>query len=574
MWGKWRGEIVVCLLLLFTTLFIYWQTVDFDFIRLDDRDFVLDNLYVSDGLSHRGLNYAFTAPRQGNYIPLVWVSYMIDAELHGVDPGAFHLTNVLLHATAALLLFLTLRLMTGSVWRSGAVAALFAIHPAHVESVAWVAERKDTLSAVFWMLCMLAYAAYVRRPDARKYNLLAIVFILGLMAKSMLVTLPFVLLLLDYWPLRRLAPGNGSRFAKASLPRLLREKIPLFIIAAAFCIVTLWAQRAGGAVSSLAEIPLGIRLSNAVVSCVAYLGKLVWPAHLAVIYPHPGSSLPVWQAAASGCLIVAFSWLAIRARRTRPYLPVGWLWYLITLVPVIGIVQVGYQAMADRYTYIPSIGLFVAVVWGLGAVVSSARAKMEGKHLTLIPPTSAISVAVLILCALTIQARFQTSRWVDTLTLLTHATAATRDNTEAHMMLGHELAWIGRTDEALVQYKKVLRIDPGDFKAHLGIGMVHSKEDRHDAAMKSYLNALRIRPNLPVAHANMAVGFIQQGRVREAIREYKSAVELDPADPAIRESLARAYLLVEDVAGAKREARECRRLGGTLPPELSNLLSR
>ena len=571
-WLRWRGEIVVCVLLLLATLVIYWQTLDFDFIRLDDREYVVDNPYVNSGLSHRGLNWAF-GPRQGNFIPLVWISYMIDAQLYELDPAGFHLTNVLIHIAAALLLFLSLRLMTGSVWRSGIVAALFAVHPAHVESVAWVAERKDTLSAFFWMLGMVAYVAYVKRPDTRRYDLVALALILGLMAKPMLVTLPFVFLFLDYWPLRRLAAGDRQETKTGALLRLIREKIPLFLIAAASCVVTVWAQCAGGAVSSLAEIPLGARLANAVVSYAAYLGKLIWPAHLAVIYPHPGGSLPLWQTAASGCLLVVLSLVAVRVRKTRPYVTAGWLWYLVTLVPVIGIVQVGYQAMADRYTYIPFIGLFVAVVWGIGALALGAGSGTEGKRPAWIIRALTAAIAIAVLSALTIQARLQTSCWADSVTVLTHATEVTKNNFEAYNMLGHELAWVGRSEEALRQYARVLQIAPNNFIAHLGIGFIHSKEGRHAAAIESYRKALRIRPNLPVAHVNIAVGLIQQGKTREAIREYIRAIELDPKNPVTRESLAEAYLAAGDLVRARREARECRRLGGSLTPALSSALS-
>ena len=381
-----RRDVLVCLFLIITTFAVYWQVHNHDFINLDDDLYITENDQVQKGLSRESVVWAFTTTHAANWHPLTWLSHMVDFQLYGLNPKGHHLTNVFFHLLNTLLLFFVLQRMTGALWRSGFVAALFALHPLHVESVAWVAERKDVLSTLFWLLTIWAYTWYVERPRRTRYLLTLLTFTLGLMAKPMLVTLPFVLLLLDYWPLGRFqvgqldtalsAPGQASlstRSVWSQTLRLIWEKAPFFALAAASSIVTFLVQKGGGAVRPWERFPITIRIANGLVSYVKYMGKMIWPSDLAVFYPHPGASLPIWQAVAAGLLLLSISIAAIRLAKNHPYLAVGWLWYLGTLVPIIGFVQVGGQALADRYTYVSLIGLFIIIAWGVSDIVAKWR---------------------------------------------------------------------------------------------------------------------------------------------------------------------------------------------------------
>ena len=358
----WLPDLPVCLGLVAVTWAVFGQTLTHDFVNFDDHVYVYENPLVTRGLSIGGIIGAFTQTHARNWHPLTTLSHMLDCQLYGQNPGGHHLTNVILHTISVLLLFVGLKRMTDALWQSAFVAALFAIHPLHVESVAWIAERKDILSGVFFMLTLTAYAHYARAPSALRYLLVALLVAFGLMSKPMLVTLPFVLLLLDYWPLARIkGPKSevGSR-----LRRLINEKIPLFVLSVFSCIATLFAQRQGP--SAIDQLPLLWRLENTFVTYVTYISQMLWPARLAVFYPHPNGRLPLVQVTASIALLVAISLLVISLRRTKPYLVTGWFWYLGMLVPVIGLVQVGEQARADRYTYLPQIGLYIIIAWTVG----------------------------------------------------------------------------------------------------------------------------------------------------------------------------------------------------------------
>lgn len=355
--------IYICLIL--ATLAVYWQVGAHEFVYYDDDIYVSQNRHIQSGLTSQSIAWAFTATHASNWHPLTWLSHMLDYELFGLDSGRHHLTNVFFHIANTLLLFIVLRGMTGESRRSGFVAALFALHPLHVESVAWLSERKDVLSTFFWMLTMWSYAKYAERPSAGRYAPIVAFFILGILSKPMIVTLPFVLVLLDYWPLRRIQLDDAGGSWRSLVDfRLILEKTPLFALAAASSIVTFIAQRAGGSVKSLVHFPLDVRVANALVSYFAYIGKMFYPFHLAVLYPHPGRP-PLWQIAGAGALFISISALAVRGFRRHTNVSVGWFWYVGTLVPVIGFVQVGNQAMADRYTYIPFIGIFVIIAWGV-----------------------------------------------------------------------------------------------------------------------------------------------------------------------------------------------------------------
>ena len=455
----------LCLILVSSAVFEGVRTHQFVF---DDLGFISRNSVVKDGLTGNGFTWAFTTRLMGIWHPVTWLSHMVDCQLFGVAPAGHHLMNLFFHITNTLLLFLLLLFCTKAEWPSFIVAALFAIHPLHVESVAWVAERKDVLSAFFWLLTMWAYVGYVRHPGLRRYALVLIGFSLGLMAKPMLVTLPLVLLLWDYWPLRRWAPQGAAAaetgqpvgnlpYPRISLKRLVWEKIPLLILVVLFSLVTVYAQKAGAMVVSLANIPLGARISNALVAYVSYLGKTVVPINLAVLYPHPGNAILGWQALGAGLGLALLSWMIIRRAVRYPYLLVGWLWFLGTLVPVIGLVQVGTQAMADRYTYIPLIGLFIMAAWGMADLLDRWRCPKF-----LLPLVAGVMIVVLGTVA-----RFQVGHWRNAVSLFQHTLSVTQNNLLIQGALGEALYFRGEVDQALVHFQEAFRLDPP-----LGLGGV------------------------------------------------------------------------------------------------------
>jgi hypothetical protein len=440
------------------------------FISFDNSNvFIINN--VQAGVTPESITWAFTATRASNWHPLTWLSHILDFQLFGLNAGWHHLINVLFHIANTLLLFFVLRGMTGALWRSGFVAALFALHPLHVESVAWVSERKDVLSTFFWILTMWGYAGYVRRPGIKRYLLVLLLFALGLMAKPMLVTLPFVLLLLDYWPLGRLQPGsslNGSRSEQRSLGlKLILEKIPLFFLSAGSSVATFMVQKSGGAVASLDSMPLSARVANALVSYVSYLGKMFWPYHLAVPYPLR-AELPGWHVAGSSALLLAITLLALRAVRRRPYLAVGWLWYLGTLVPVIGLVHIGSQAMADRYTYVPLVGIFVVIAWGISELAAGWRYRKIG--LT--------ALGSVVLAILMVTSWHQVGYWKSSVTLLERSISVNPNNPVASMNLGHALIAGGKLEQGIDQFSEALGSIHKDRKAPGGQGKSHGGEDQ------------------------------------------------------------------------------------------------
>jgi protein O-mannosyl-transferase len=452
--------IIFCLCLILMSLAVFEGVRTHQFV-FDDLGFISRNAVVKDGLTWNGVTWAFTTRLMGIWHPLTWLSHMVDCQLFGVAPAGHHLMNLFFHIANTLLLFLLLLLCTKAEWPSFIVAALFAVHPLHVESVAWVAERKDVLSAFFWLLTMWAYVGYVRQPGLSRYALVLICFSLGLMAKPMLVTLPLVLLLWDYWPLRRWAPPGGAAletgqpvgnlpYPGVSLQRLIWEKIPLLILVVFFSLVTVYAQKAGAMVVSLADLPLGARISNALVAYVTYLGKTVVPMNLAVLYPHPGNAIPGWQALGAGLGLALLSWLTIRRARRYPYLLVGWLWFLGTLVPVIGLVQVGAQAMADRYTYIPLIGLFIMAAWGMADLAARWRCPKF-----LLPLIAGVMIVVF-----GTMARFQVGHWRDAVSLFQHTLSVTQNNVLIQGALGEALYFRGEVDQAVVHFQEAIRLNP------------------------------------------------------------------------------------------------------------------
>lgn len=526
-----RGRTILAVLaLLALTVAVYAPVGHFDFVQLDDPAYVTENPHVLGGLTLEGAAWAFTTGHAANWHPVTWLSHMLDVQLFGVAGGAHHLTSLALHAANTLLLFGLLALLTGALWRSALVAALFAVHPLHVESVAWVAERKDVLSTFFLLLTLWAYAGFVRSvgpastaagvPAGRSrrvyYALMLVAFALGLMAKPMLVTLPFVLLLLDVWPLGRMNPATGSSKAGGTRPRskgrpaetrtlgavvllktawpLVREKLPLFVMAAASSVVTLVVQQRGGAVTAFEVYPFSLRLQNAVVSIAAYLRDAVWPAGLTVLYPFP-PAVPAGEVAISLVVLAVVSLAVYRLARREPYLLVGWLWYLGTLVPVAGLVQVGVQARADRYTYVPLIGIFIMVAWGLGAIV--------GRQPRLRMVVSAVAASAIVGCA--VSARVQAGYWRDSVALWTRATMVTLhvDEFEAHMSLGAALGDQGRVNEA------------GDH----------------------FAEAAKLRPQSDAAHCSLGIALARSGRLPDAKRELNEALRLNPGNQAARRAL-------------------------------------
>ena len=520
--GPERWKIAgVCIFLAVIVWVVFGQTLYHDFVNFDDAKYVYENPIVQKGLTLRGISWAFTHVYASNWHPLTWLSHMLDCQLYGLNAGGHHLTNILLHTATVILLFLVLRRMTGFLWRSAFVAAVFAVHPLHVESVAWVAERKDVLSGLFFMLTLWAYVRYARRPwSPARYGLVVLLFALGLMCKPMLVTLPFVLLLLDYWPLNRLgADAKNEPVFRLGLPiprRLIWEKLPLLGLTVVSCGITLFAQ--AKALQPLENLSLSLRAGNALISYVAYLGQMFWPSGLAVLYPLTAKGVGGASVAASLVVLAGISTGVFVLRRRCPYLLTGWLWYLVMLVPVIGIVQVGAQARADRYTYLPQIGLYVLLTWA--AADFSARLRYR--------PWVLGSLAAVILAALMGCARAQTAYWRNSETLWTHTLACTSDNAGAHNNLGNALLQKGKMDEAMVQFQKALQINPDYAEAHNNLGTALAQKGKVDEAIAQFQKAMQIKPDLAEAHNNLGNALLQKGNVDEAVVQYQKALQIKP----------------------------------------------
>ncbi|HEV3259204.1 MAG TPA: tetratricopeptide repeat protein [Gemmataceae bacterium] len=539
------------------TLLVYRHACANGFVDFDDDLYVANNPRVQAGLTAEGVSWAFTTPVAANWHPVTWLSLQLDADIYAFVAGkpvgtqplkawGFHLTNVLLHGANVVLLFVVLRWMTGAVWRSALVAALFAVHPLHVESVAWVSERKDVLSAFFGLLALLGYAWYAERPGWRRYGLVLVAFILGLMAKPMLVTLPFALLLLDYWPLRRFSPRGsppgphgeapGLVAAPCSPRRLLLEKVPLLALSAGSCVVTWYVQQESNALQSWQDDPLGIRVGNALWSYTAYLGKTLWPTDLAIFYPHPGSQLAWPKMAAAALLLTTATAVTLAAWRRLPYLAVGWLWYLGTLVPVIGLVQAGSQGMADRFTYVPHIGLFILAVWGVADLAQHCRCREV-----------AVALAGVVLAGLMAISWRQLGYWHDSVALWEHAVEVTRDNGRAHYHLAVLLEKDPRRrNEALAHYAETARLLPRDPTAHWALGRALEWHGRVGEAARQYAEAVRLKPSYAPGHVDLAVLLLTEGRTGEAIGHLRAALETDPDWGAVYFNLGRAFAIREN----------------------------
>jgi len=509
---KWAS--IVCLILAVAVVAIYAQTAAHGYVAYDDDQYVYENAWVKQGLTASNIAWAFTTFFYANWHPLTWISYMLDYSLFGASPGAQHLVNVAFHLASTLLLFWCLWTMTGRLWRAALVAAIFAVHPLRVESVAWISERKDVLSTFFEMLALLLYTRYAVKPSTRRYFAMAAAYALSLLAKPMAVTFPFVLLLMDYWPLGRLTWQPAS----AALRRLFFEKLPLLAMAAAASVLTFLAQRDYGAVISLGSLPFAARAANAAIAYVAYAGKAFWPADLAVLYP---GHLPDPAAATLAILIVlaitAAAWVWIR---TRPYLAAGWLWYLGMLVPVIGLVQVGIQSMADRYTYVPMVGLSIALVW-------TAADWLQGRPQWR-TVTAAASITALV--AFSVAAWRQTGYWKNSRTLFEHTLAVTAHNHIIENNLGVIVAGEGDSARALSLYRAALSTVPDYAEAHANLGHELLKSGQMETARASIEKALSIKPNLAVAQADLGVLLAARGEFEPARSHLERSLALAPGE--------------------------------------------
>jgi Flp pilus assembly protein TadD len=517
----------ICFLLALITLALYWPVQHYQFNNFDDAQYLTQNPRVQNGLTISAIGWAFTTGYAGNWHPLTWVSHLLDVQVFGFNAGGHHFTNLLFHMATTVLLFLLLHRWTGAIGRSAFVAALFAWHPMHVESVAWVAERKDVLGAFFWILTMLAYGKYAEavRPanlpksskpwaTRRLYLLTLGLFALGLLSKPMLVTLPLVLLLVDYWPLRRIEIPFSVKDALS----LVLEKVPFFFLTAASCFVTFLAQKKGGAVQPLENLSLADRFGNAIVSYARYLGKLFWPTDLAVLYPFT-RHLPLAEVLAAAVLLIVIFAMVASLAKNHPYLIVGWLWFVITLVPVIGLVQVGEQAMADRFTYIPSIGLFIVLAWPLPQLIMAYAPKFN-----VILKISAI----LILAACLVAARRQLGYWQNSITLFTQATQVSKDNIMAECDLGLAFAEQGQINEGILHERRAIQINPNYPAAQNNLGILLEEQGKWEEAAVPLMAALKTNPQYDEAYYNLGLLSLHQGRLDEAIARFQKAISLNP----------------------------------------------
>ena len=549
-----RKLLLICAALVLAVGAVYWQVWDFGFIRVDDELHVSGNPYVLAGIGPQSVRWAFlSGTNTANWHPLTWLSLMADSDLARIltwvfdtefgrgNSGVYHLTNLAFHLANTLLLFLLLNRLTGFKWRSAFVALMFGIHPLHVESVAWISERKDVLSTLFWILTTWAYACWVERPNRRRYALIAGLFILGLMSKPMLVTLPITLLLLDYWPLRRINHESAkvrkhespeSFFVFSPFRVFVIEKAPLFALALASCVVTFVVQRVEGAVAPTDFLGVGVRIANALVSYVRYLGLMVLPRGLAPYYPHPDRGLPWWWAPACALGFLAATYLVVRLRRKAPYVLVGWLWYLVTLVPVIGLVQVGGQGMADRYTYIPLIGIFIVIAWGAPDLL--AAGVRSGAIRCALLAVAVLGVSVGLMAATYKQVGY----WRSDITIWSRAAEATSRNSAAHYNLGCAYDVAGELDLAAREYREAVRLKPGRADAETNLGYVLLRQRNYRQAELFLARALKSQPKSFAAHNDMGLTMIGLRRIDEAIHHFEEAVKLSPRDESARGNLA------------------------------------
>lgn len=535
-----RPNACICVALAAFIAAVFWPICTFEFLNYDDNDYVTDNAWFRTGLDWRNIRWAFTTGHASNWHPLTWLSHMVDCQVFGPNPGAHHIVNVFLHVVNTLLVFFVFKKMTGARWRSAFIAALFALHPLHVEPVAWISERKELLCTLFWGLAIWAYAVYAHRGGAGHYLLALVLFALGLMAKPMIVTLPCVLLLLDYWPLRR--------FQKDRLRALIVEKLPFFLLTAASSIVTFHVQR-GRAVVSMENVSVPIRLANAAIAYCHYIAKTVWPSDLAIFYPHPGT-WPTARLVGAELSLLGISALVFLHPQRRRYLAVGWLWFLGTLVPVIGIVQVGGQAFADRYSYVSSIGLFIIIAWGSGEIAE--RLRMSSAAVS----GAAAGLIFLIACVTARQLRY----WRNSETVFAHALAVTKDNVVANINYGAALVERQRYEDAIPYFSEAARLKPDDVKAEYNIGFALSKLGRNAEAIEHFHATLNRDPTYVPAWTNLGNALVSDGKFDEALASYAHALKVDPVNADSHYSLGVALLAANRSSEAMTELQAAVRL--------------
>jgi len=579
--------VLICLALVILTMTAFWQLKDCGFINFDDNEYVYENTHIQSGLNRDSIGYAFSFDL-GNWHPLTFLSHILIFQLFGLNPQAHHLINLLFHVINAVLLFLVLRRMTRAIWPSAFVAALFAIHPLHVESVAWIAERKDVLSAFFWLLTMGAYSYYVESPGFRRYLFVLLFFVIGLMAKSMLVTLPFVLLLLDYWPLGRfqeiqiehkvhietVKSGTSENQNKPSKRKqavikisegakkdelkrkwsliypIILEKVPLFALSIVSCILTYLSSLKGGAVQSVGAVPVSFRIENAFVSYISYIRKMIWPNDLAIFYPYPKLMI-TWQVLVAVLLLIAVTGLVIWRSKKSPYLFTGWFWYIGTLVPVIGILQVGAQAMADRYTYLPLVGIFFMVAWGVPELLK------KWPHRTKILPICCI---LCILC-LSVVTWSQVGFWRNNFTLYQHALNVTHDNWLVLMNRGSAYAVIKNYKQAIEDFNRAIEINPLYAEAYNNRGNAYTDLDHHKKAIEDFNRAIDIKPSFAGTYGNRGNAYIALGNTEQAIEDFSRAIAIKPDDVSFYIQRGVVYLNKGDSASGCRDAQKACELG-------------
>jgi tetratricopeptide (TPR) repeat protein len=544
-----RPDFLILLGLTVITLGIYAQVTGHQFVSFDDDRYIVGNPMVNRGITLAGIAWAFTTFYEANWHPLTWIAHMIDSQFFGLNAGAHLLVNALIHVVNTLLVFWLLLRTTHARWPSALVAALFALHPLHVESVAWAAERKDTLSAFFGLLSLIAYTRYADAPSLSRYAWTAITLALGLLCKPMLVTWPFIMLLLDYWPLCRYQKSE-VRGQWSVVRGLVAEKIPLFALAAASSIVTFLAQSHLGTVRTFDEFSIWLRLSNALVSYAKYLLLAFWPHDLAVYYPFAPIGASPWQVIGAAFLLIGITAFCLFQRKIRPYLIVGWLWFLGTLVPVIGLMQVGGQTMADRYFYIPSIGFFVALVFGLADIARKRR----------LAPSFSAAIAGGILIVLAALTNAQIHYWTDSFTLFKHSLAVTEPNVPIENSLGYAMRRSGQLDEAAAHFEKALQIRPDDYESLLNMGATRSYQGRLPEAIEYYQTAIRSQPDAPKAHNLLGIALGMQNRNEAALDELRRASELAPKDADIRNDLGGVLARLGRIPEAIDQLRESLRL--------------
>ena len=530
--GQNLSRLVSCVLIA-ATFTIYWQVVGYDFFDLDDSLYVISNIYIKCGFIPESIKSVFSSTQAAMWLPLTWLSFILDFNLYGLNPAGYHLTNIIFHVINVLLLFLALRTMSGAFWKSAIVAALFALHPLHIESVAWITERKDVLSGFFWMLCIIFYSSFIRNGGLIRYTALFACFLLGLMAKPMVVTLPIILLLLDYWPFNRIeeswTPDNRQK-----LLRVIGEKIPLFILSLVIVVVTLTAA-SNKAIPSISVLSIPVRISNALVSYMEYIYKAFVPINLASYYPHPGATIPLISIFTAFIFLGLTTIAAFLLRKRFPYLIVGWLWYLLTLFPVIGIFQAGMQAMADRFVYIPLIGIYCMVVWGVGDIISHFRIRLR----FVIALTGTI---LIVLSTLTYQ---PLGFWKDTETLYNRALDVTKNNYIIHTFLGHYYMTDAENDKALDQYAQALLIAPGFVDAIVGKGKILIVKGDIDKSIALYEQYIKSYPNAEKILIELGNAYLQKKEYEKAIGQFRRAIKINPGNEQGYLSLGNALTFQE-----------------------------